>query len=85
MYKLIACDLDETLLNDDHMVSQENVKAIKAASKAGVKFVLATGRGYNSVRGSPLLEGRSPRTRGSACCIFRGSPLNRRRNSMSGA
>lgn len=52
MYKLIACDLDETLLNDDHMVSQENVKAIKAASKAGVKFVLATGRGYNSVRGT---------------------------------
>lgn len=52
MYKLIACDLDETLLDDDHNISKENVEAVKAASKAGVKFVLATGRGYNSVRGT---------------------------------
>lgn len=52
MYKLIASDLDETLLGDDHRVSRENVKAIEAATRAGVKFVLATGRGYNSVRGT---------------------------------
>ena len=50
MYKLITCDLDETLLNDEHNISKENLQAIKAASKLGVKFVPTTGRGYNSVR-----------------------------------
>lgn len=29
MYKLIACDLDETLLGDDSKVSNKNIKAIK--------------------------------------------------------
>ena len=28
-YKLIACDLDETLLNDEHLVGAKNVAAIK--------------------------------------------------------
>lgn len=49
MYKIIVCDLDETLISRDRTISPENVKAIKAATKAGVKFVPATGRGYNSV------------------------------------
>ena len=30
-YKLIACDLDETLLNDEHLVGAKNVAAIKRA------------------------------------------------------
>jgi len=50
MYKIIACDLDETLLNSDRIVSEQNVRAIKKASELGVKFVPATGRGYNSVK-----------------------------------
>ncbi|MCD7839400.1 MAG: Cof-type HAD-IIB family hydrolase [Erysipelotrichaceae bacterium] len=49
MYKLIACDLDETLLSMDRSISKKNIEAIKKASKIGVKFVPATGRGYNSV------------------------------------
>jgi Cof subfamily protein (haloacid dehalogenase superfamily) len=49
MYKLVVCDLDETLISHDRTISQENIDAIKAASAAGVKFVPATGRGYNSV------------------------------------
>ena len=49
MYKLIACDLDETLLCSDHSVSERNRRAIEKARMAGVKFVPATGRGYHSV------------------------------------
>lgn len=48
MYKLIACDLDETLIDDDAHVCQRNIDAIKAATKLGVKFVPATGRGLSS-------------------------------------
>lgn len=49
MYKIIACDLDETLLSNDRTVSDRNIKAIQQASALGVKFIPATGRGYNSV------------------------------------
>lgn len=50
MYKIIACDLDETLLNADTHVSEVNRKAIQKAVATGVKFVPATGRGYISVQ-----------------------------------
>lgn len=44
--KLIAIDLDGTLLNKEKMVSAENVKAIKKAQEMGVHVVIATGRHY---------------------------------------
>ena len=50
MYKPIACDLDETLYGNDRTIPARNVEAIKRASELGVKFIPATGRGYNSVR-----------------------------------
>lgn len=50
MYKLIACDLDETLLNVDKKIGERNLRAIfKATKEYGVKFVPATGRGYTAV------------------------------------
>lgn len=50
-YKLIACDLDETLLNDEHLVGKRNVDAIrKAREEYGVKFVPATGRGFMQIQ-----------------------------------
>lgn len=49
MYKLIASDLDETLLGTDHHVCQRNVDAILAAREKGVRFVPCTGRPYDSV------------------------------------
>lgn len=46
-YKLIACDMDETLLNDNHLICEKNIKLIKKATQEyGVKFVPTTGRGY---------------------------------------
>ena len=44
MYKLIALDMDGTLLNSDKVISQENKDAIAKARAAGVKVVLASGR-----------------------------------------
>lgn len=44
MYKLIAIDLDGTLLNSYGEISNENIKALKKAQDAGAKIVLASGR-----------------------------------------
>lgn len=49
-YKLIACDLDETLLSTDKSVSKDNREAIKKAKEKEVKFVCATGRPYFSMQ-----------------------------------
>lgn len=46
MYKIIACDLDETLLRKDKTVSEEDIKAIHAFEEAGGLFVCATGRPF---------------------------------------
>lgn len=48
-YKIIACDLDETLLDSHRSISPKNLEAIRKACELGVKFVPATGRGYGSV------------------------------------
>ncbi|MDP4146797.1 MAG: sugar-phosphatase [Bacillota bacterium] len=44
MYKLIALDMDGTLLKEDKTISSKNFKAIQKAKSKGVKVVLATGR-----------------------------------------
>lgn len=44
MYKLIALDMDGTLLNENKKISNANLEAIKFARKKGIKVVLATGR-----------------------------------------
>ncbi|MGX6962408.1 Cof-type HAD-IIB family hydrolase [Vagococcus xieshaowenii] len=54
MIKLIAIDLDGTLLNSEKQVSEENKQAITAAKAKGVKVMLCTGRPLKSVL--PLLE-----------------------------
>ena len=50
MYKLIASDMDETLLNDNHQICQHNIDMILKAKEKGVKFVPATGRGFMSIQ-----------------------------------
>lgn len=44
MYKLLALDMDGTLLNENKAISKENFQAIQSAKEKGVKVVLATGR-----------------------------------------
>ena len=43
-YKLVACDLDGTLLREDHTVSPENLLAIAEMDRLGIQFVPTTGR-----------------------------------------
>ncbi|WCK56214.1 Cof-type HAD-IIB family hydrolase [Aneurinibacillus sp. Ricciae_BoGa-3] len=50
MYKMIAIDLDDTLLNDDLMISPGTVKAIQEAVKQGVVVTIATGRMFPAAR-----------------------------------
>lgn len=49
MYKLIAADLDETLLDSSHRIPTRVVDAIAAARGRGALFVPATGRPFGSV------------------------------------
>ncbi len=44
MYKLIALDMDGTLLNSDKVLSERNRQAIAEAQAQGVTVVLASGR-----------------------------------------
>lgn len=47
MIKVIASDMDGTLLGDNHKVAPETVEAIREAQAAGIRFMIATGRSYN--------------------------------------
>lgn len=49
--RLIALDLDGTLLGSDHAaIPQRNLDALRAAAAKGVKIVIATGRSWSLVR-----------------------------------
>lgn len=50
MYKLVAIDLDGTLLNSEGEVSVENREAISLAKEKGIEIVLCSGRITNSVK-----------------------------------
>ena len=50
MYKLIAIDLDGTLLNSYGEISIENREAIKNAISKNIEIVLASGRPIISVK-----------------------------------
>ena len=46
MYKAVVSDLDGTLLNEEHKVSPFTKETIELLLKKGIKFYIATGRGY---------------------------------------
>lgn len=48
--KLIASDMDDTLLNSKTKLSERNAAAIRKAIDAGIVFLIATGRMYVSVK-----------------------------------
>lgn len=49
MYKLVALDMDGTLLNVNHKISDRVKKAIGDARKKGVKVILSSGRGFKGI------------------------------------
>lgn len=44
MIKLIATDMDGTLLNGNHRISKENLQALQSARQSNIRLVIATGR-----------------------------------------
>jgi len=44
LIRLVASDLDDTLLNEKWEISPNNIRAIRLAVEQGVRFTLATGR-----------------------------------------
>ena len=48
-YKLVAIDMDGTLLNDQHKISDKNKEVIYKLANRGVNFILASGRSYQSL------------------------------------
>ncbi len=50
MIKLIASDMDGTLLNDNHEIDKATAEAIKKAEESGIIFVISTGREYENVK-----------------------------------
>lgn len=50
MYKLIAIDMDGTLLREDKTISKETLRAIDRAKAKGVKIVLSSGRPIDGIR-----------------------------------
>jgi len=59
-YRLLALDLDGTLLTDAREIPEENVRAVEAAVAAGVAVALVTGRRFPSMR--RYLEPLGPET-----------------------
>lgn len=55
MIKLIATDMDGTLLNAAHEISQENQEAIKFAQEHGITVFIATGRAFYEAN-TPVAE-----------------------------
>jgi len=53
MIKLIASDMDGTLLDNQLRISAENIQAIRRAQREGILFLAASGRNESQIR--PLL------------------------------
>lgn len=48
MIKVIARDMDGTLLNNNHIFSEKTIQSIKKACQKGFRFMVVTGRNYVS-------------------------------------
>ena len=50
MIKLIACDVDGTLLDDQGQLDPETKAAIREAENQGIQFLICSGRSYFEVQ-----------------------------------
>ena len=74
MIRLIASDLDETLLDSSHRICERNRRAVAAARELGVRFVPCTGRPGDSVAGDLEVLGLAGR-RGEYVISFNGGVI----------
>lgn len=70
MIKLVAIDLDGTLLNSHKELSEENKQAIRQAKEKGIKVVLCTGRPLKAI--IHLLDTLGLREAGDYAVMFNG-------------
>lgn len=70
MIKLVAIDLDGTLLNNQKQISQENQAALAKAKANGIKIVLCTGRPLKAIL--PYLDVLNLRGAGDYSITFNG-------------
>jgi Cof subfamily protein (haloacid dehalogenase superfamily) len=47
--ELVAVDLDGTLLNSEHKISDKTVRVIKALDSSGIPVIISTGRSYEGM------------------------------------
>lgn len=69
--KLVAVDIDGTLITDDRKITPEVFEAVQEAKKQGVKVVIATGRPIAGVQ--DLLEELNLRDQGDYVITFNGA------------
>ena len=50
MYKLVAIDLDGTMLNQYGVVTQETKEAIQKTQEKGIEVIIASGRPIDSIK-----------------------------------
>lgn len=82
--KLIATDLDGTLLNEKGEISVENAQAIHDAMDHGIKFVVATGRSYDAANkplqaaglSCPIICLNGAKTYSSDSKLLRSAPMD---------
>ncbi|MEF9991167.1 MAG: sugar-phosphatase [Romboutsia sp.] len=78
MYKLIALDIDGTLLNNEKKITTEVYNAIQDAKNNGLKVVLSTGRPLPGV--IPLLEELNLSDDGNYVICFNGAVVQEVKN-----
>ena len=87
-YKILALDLDGTLLDAQSRITPENARAVRMAQQAGVQIVLCTGRNVREVRRfSEQLEAAPDwlrKRRGSATSGRQGTGVFRRPEHRNG-
>ncbi|AQP54080.1 haloacid dehalogenase [Vagococcus penaei] len=75
MIKLIAIDLDGTLLKDDKTISDRNKQALVQAKREGVKVVICTGRPLIAIE--PILDRLELRDAGDYSITFNGGAIQK--------
>lgn len=75
MIKLIALDMDGTLLNHEKRITERNASAIQAAKEAGITVVLASGRPREGLQ--PYLEQLGLTTQNDFVVSYNGSLVQR--------
>ncbi|MBU5441458.1 Cof-type HAD-IIB family hydrolase [Paenibacillus sp. MSJ-34] len=85
-YKLLALDMDGTLLNEALEVTPETAKWIAAAREAGVTVSLSTGRGYqNAISYAEMLQLQSPMITANGSEVWKAPDQLLYRRTLDGA